>query len=122
MRIPVIPSASTGSSGCPPAQQLQQLGAHGFQLLAQQGEAVRRARPYRSTGWRAPAAHRRRFAFCPPDREGGGLEAELPFGHQLQTMFGRGIPQVIGQQCVDHDALQGNAMPQQDQAVVFGVL
>ena len=54
--------------------------------------------------------------------EGGGLEAEFTFGHQLQAMFGCGIAQVIGQQRVDHHALQGNAMPQQDQAVVFGVL
>ena len=54
--------------------------------------------------------------------EGSGLEAEFPFGHQLETVFRCGIPQVIGQQRVDHDALESNAMPQQDQAVVFSVL
>ena len=50
------------------------------------------------------------------------MEAEFPFGHQLETVFRCGIPQVIGQQGVDHDPLQGNAMTQQDQAVIFGVL
>ena len=51
-----------------------------------------------------------------------GWKPNSPLRHQLQTMFGRGIPQVISQQRVDHDALQGNAMPQQDQSVVLGVL
>ena len=54
--------------------------------------------------------------------EGGGLEAEFPFRHQLKTVFGCGISQVISQQRVDYDSLEGNAVPQQDQAVVLGVL
>ena len=41
---------------------------------------------------------------------------------QLQTVFGRGIAQVIRQQRVHHHAAENQAMPQQDQAVVFGVL
>ena len=50
------------------------------------------------------------------------MKTEFPLGHELQAMLGRGIPQVVGQQCVDHHALQGQAMAQQDQAVVLGVL
>ena len=53
---------------------------------------------------------------------GGGAEAELPFTHQVQTVLGRGIPQVIRQQGVDHDAVEREPMAQQDESVVFGVL
>ena len=37
-------------------------------------------------------------------------------------MLGCGITQVVGQQCVDHHALEGQAVAQQDQPVVLGVL
>ena len=53
---------------------------------------------------------------------GRGTKAELSFGHQVQTMFGRGIPQVIRQQGVDHDAVEAEPMAHQDEPVVFGVL
>ena len=53
---------------------------------------------------------------------GGGAEAKLPLAHQVQTVLGRGIPQVIRQQGVDHNAVEGEPMAQQDESVVFGVL
>ena len=81
--------------------------AHGLQLTAQQqGEAagdvhvhaaVQAGGLQRHIGEGLLLAHQ--------IGEGGGLEAEFTFGHQLQAMFGCGIAQVIGQQRVDHHAL-----------------
>ena len=54
--------------------------------------------------------------------EHGGSDAVVPLGHHIEAVFGRGIAEVIRQQGVHHHAAQKQAVTQQDQAVVFGVL
>ena len=54
--------------------------------------------------------------------EAGGGEAEMAFGHGLKAVLVAHIPQVVGQHRVHHHPGQGQAMAQQDQPVVFGVL
>ena len=55
-------------------------------------------------------------------RVAGGGEAEVALGHHLQAVPIVRVAQVIGQEGVHHHALEGQAMAQQHQAVVFGVL
>ena len=52
----------------------------------------------------------------------GGQEAEVALGEELQPVFGVGVPQVVRQQGVHDHPGQGQAMAQEDQPVVLGVL
>ena len=54
--------------------------------------------------------------------EAGGFETKIALGQFIQAVAIAGIPQVIGQQGVHHHPLQRQAMAQQHQTVVLGVL
>ena len=54
--------------------------------------------------------------------EAGWRDLEFTFCHHFQAVFGGGITEVVGQQRVHHDPLEGESMAQKDEPVVFGVL
>ena len=105
-------------------QQRQQLGPHRLQGLAElqsqsPGDvhvhaAIEAGRFDRHIG--------EGLFFADKVAVGGGAEAELPLAHHVQTVLGRGIPQVIRQQRVDHHTVKREPMAQKDESVVFGVL